>query len=1016
MAERLTIRTPVDDSDVGGEPGFRFGTGFGFYIEEASGTVRFWDGHDVWLPISRPTLFASFKGLLRFVPSGDPILRVPDGGTPPGREDLPFVAVGDALVLELWPPDFLRLKSVLPDTTHTPKHIVYQNVDRASAIDRAVALVDSDAHRDRYLKIFTREGESEPPDAAEFTRRVRTWAEDEWATGQGIGVFVDPGEAPVVIGDTAPVPSAAPPGLSEHARVDHGAPSGTADWARLTLKVLDNEGRPFSPAFLFYLLQQTEDEALDRKWERTTPFTDEATTATRALPVVQVATDTREDESEPLEDEPPPALPSVRLRSKRTDLPQWIAGLYDPFERPETGFWRMQSPLPDGEYDETYDAPQLYAQATTPRRQVVPGATTPGPYWTIVQPTWLPFHVPGVGHRRRFLLGVNMEVCRQKHFRDLAGNELMFDYYRGSRVAFDGQLQLKYVTSPTGTPSARRPWMSRGSTPTPEAQLREDFRAMREMGARAVRVWASEYMEGIRFQFTAPTDEATGRGSLLMNEREDADRGASPDLHSYVFPPTGRRSVPITIHACSAMEFSSMRSRWSSGSPTPVLEVQAESNPRFQELVRNARSLQTWAGEAGLRVLWCLFTHFGEARPEIGHENLIFYAHETRGLPSRTNASGQLDASAWRTFYHRLYTGPAAMMVGGRLSVDAWIYKSMIEPGSFRRSLVTNFVRPFVREMESLPVKPLGYEIMNESSVLWDSSPTLWTYRIQGNTLKHSKVELIEESGGSLNWGVTVNRSEVYDYTTDWKMSTDNIRAFIGECLDAVKNEVRTAERTVPAAERNQRVFLSGALGTEAQVRPSGPYTDVLPQELVLLRPPADHGMSRALDFSASAFSKYARPLSDAPRYTNLWHYYNGAHGVWSAAVLARKTVADPRGGTTLIGNLVHHGRLILVEGGDSNDGRYLGTRQQELIEQMIKTAVLQGLAGVFVWHYHNPLRLRNPISLNYPLTENPSPSANPEPGSFLLTGTNVKARLGVLSIQFWANRLGRLLVPRPTP
>ncbi len=1029
----LSLRPPFDPT----APGPIRGMGHGLNVEPGSGNVFFWSGDDWWMAVGSD-VFAPGRGLLHFVPSGQ-FLHGDGTETPP-----PFPAVGDSLVFEFWPTDYLDLVSLWPDRDYAPHRIVFQNVDRAATTDRVIDLVARSADSPHYQALFLEDGEeSIPPD--QLAVRVRRWIEAEWLHGRGVGVFVDPAEGPRAIGATALPPTAPPGGWPGHVRAEEPGPAGTTGLARLTLRVLSEHGRELSPCFAFRLLNGLPDASIEKHWSDADEWLGAMITAAEALPAVRCVIDDREVSGPPLtvSDDPPPALPDLRLEIRHEDSDYWVDGWFDPLDRPEQGYWRFQTMLPEGTYQDRFTAPQYVSALISPRTMPLANIRSDEFFREVRLHRWFGFPDAARGqHLHRFILGVNMETCRQKHFRDLSGSDLLYEYYASGTPDHEGgQLELKFLPS-SSAPDSRKPWILRSGN---NAELRRDMRAIREMGANTVRVWLSEYLEGIRFAFTTPSDAVTGRGSLLMNEREAADNGTSPDLHSFVFPvkdrPAGNYS---TMHACSAPEFVRMVRRWATTSSGPVLEVAPPSNALFQRTLDSARAVMAAARAENLKVFWTLLTHFGEAKPKIGKWNAIYHTHPRSGRakPPRLTG-GSIPISDWLAYYS---DPPDTSVAEGRLPVEAWIYRSLISTASFRQSYFDNFVRPFVRAMEQVPGEPvIGYEVINETDVLWDLNDHGWPQFMDGKDIdtgdSHHFREVVS-SGTDMVWRPVAWNSSApqYDLETGWRMTTADIRSFVAGCADAIRREI---------PRDRVRVITSGVLGQETRPVHGGESEDKVLDELVLLRPdppllstvPEPRRSQLAgppVNLSASGFTTYAFPRSmeghpnpvpgGDPPVEFMWRPFGPVagrsrpHGVHSLDELASEmgvmlfdTDGDGTRENNFFDGLLHNNRALIIEAGGPFWRNYNGSLQRETIGQILETCLDQGYAGVFIWHYHNPARGHNPVGFNLPLTENPDGTPSVEPNSFVLVPRSephkeIRGRHGVRAIQAFANRLGRLL------
>lgn len=994
----VTARLPFDET----ADAAILGADFGLNADPTTDSVWYSDGQDLWFPAAASTVYAAFRGQVRFIPNGHPDLEpppeTPPPPPPPDTEPPALLpALGDCLVLELWPQDYLKLRELLPDPLLVPKRIVYQNVDRTSALDRATALVER--HAEHYEKLFLEDGETELV-PAEIARRARIWLETEWVTGRGVGVYVDPREAPVAIAEAAPPPATAPAGLPTYARLDHGTPSGAAGFSRLTLKVLDENGRLLHPANFFYLLSELEDDALVKDWATDSLFIREQVAKVAELPAVRVVARLEDDESAPPDPDPPPALPMIRLRIRHTAAPVWISGLYDPFDRPEQGYWRFQSELPPGDYEDTYDAPPLYAQVTTPRGTTASDVHSREYFREVRHPHWLPFHDPDSGQmRRRFVLGVNMETCRRRHYHDLSATDLLYQYVP---VPGGDRLETTYAPTSSGIDVARTPWLSQ---PGNREALRHDLEAIRATGATAVRVWVFEYLEGIRFEFTNPSDPSTGRGSALANAREDADRRSHSKLRSYVFPAEGG-GAPITVHACRGTDFADMAAGWSAAGAR--LRVMPQSNPLFQELLENAAQLQAMAGAHGLRVLWTLMTHYGESKPPVNGEPLIYYTQDRpEPPPPRLDASGRVPVDEWVRFYMNLApieVDGAGRPREGRVAVEAWIYRMLLSVDTVRQSYIDNALIPFVQRMESVSGEPLGYEVCNEIDILWDSCTHGWSNRLAGIGIESNDVPKIVNRGGQLAfqdrpWSDPPEFTK--NFPTRWKLTHTQIRTFVDECAAAVRG-------AIPAGRH--RLILSGVLGS---------HHGSLPEELMLLRPAGTVVGDPPLRLSASAFTKYAYPASFQGRVMrrepveNVWKPWDGRHGLFSISDLhaAMGVYTDSSGVLHRHDQLLHGERCLMIEAGDSPRPPGHPARQSEAFRDLLRLGVAQGYAGIFAWHYHDPGRTRS-AGNNHPLTKG---VGFDRAGPSIDLHNGIEGRQAVREIQNLARTLGRLRLP-PAP
>jgi hypothetical protein len=592
----VRVRLPIED-----ERGFALGAGLGYHVDAStSDPPWYWDGQDIWLPPHNTTLYATFRGTLTFIPTGGTYFEWDASLTELYGAPLP--AIGDALVIQVWPEDFVKLQFLLPPGSPIPKYVVYQNVIRdAAALSAEALIVDHAEHREHYRKVFTAEGdEGELSDEA-FRERVRRWIQDEWLQHRGMGILVTTGDE---IGEAALVPVTPPPSLPADVRVQHGAPTGADEstWGRLTFKVIA-ESLVYDPAFFYHLVASVErpdwterpdaspdGERLLSQWRR----------LIQERRTIKVTHQLRASWSygDPPDPEMPAAQSSLVIRLKREGESRPTLALYDPIESAEA-LWRVQGPIQeDSTYEWTFDGRPLYAQNIPDYISWDP--RFPYPEVGVHTDRWFSFD-----GRHQFILGVNMTTCRTRSGHDLAANFFL--------------------------PSTWQVWIEEaGNAP----KLESDFQNIAAMGFSTVRIWAFEQMEGLDFGFEAQYEEVLRRVD------------ASPSDTSF---PLKRVEFRGDIYyACSDAEFRTLTRDWD-------LSV-VRRGTRIEQLIRNAARVQTAAQAHGLRVLWTLWAQYGERL--LGLQTTLWNDFiQVASAAAPAISQGRLPLQAW--LYRALMTYPA---------------------------------------------------------------------------------------------------------------------------------------------------------------------------------------------------------------------------------------------------------------------------------------------------------------------------------------------------------------------
>ena len=977
---RLPINIDNDEPII-----FKLGSTFGYNIGETSADdIWYWDGQDIWLPVSNRSIYAMFKGTLNFIKSGSTFPWVDE--VTYETDQYPFPAIGDSLVLHLWPQDYLSLKKIFPEGVLIPKFIVYQNVDRVDVSRQAFSLIAEHAdYREYYKSIFTTNDEDEITDI-EFRRRVDTWINDSWLEGEGIGIFVSAGD---LIGSAKNVPTAST-NINNEIRVEHFIPSGVdaATWKRLTVKVINEKGIFFNPSYLIYTTSNIEDERLAYSWNLMSDYVSECITEVQSLLKIQAKLQLQSDEefTQNPDLDPPPALPEVILTLKETHQIRKVPGIFDPFDDPDTGNWKIQSFLPAGSYQALHTGPGLFGQAimaqnigVVERAGRITFIDTDQFYKNIRLPHWLSFDVNtprGRQRRKRFILGINMETCRRKHFHDLSGNDFLYQY----RQRAGSQFEEVYLTYPH-----TEAWLNHN-----EDKLRKDFENIQSMGVNSVRIWVFEYFEGLRFTFTEVGTAETGTGSALLEERMRADRGNNLHLHTRLFPDSSNREVPLsaeTIHVCNQREFGDIVRGWERrGLEFGILPP---SNPLFRTLIDNARIIQNIARNNNIKILWTPWTHYGETKPRIGKSDLIYFSDDKVELaPKRkVDREGNLNVQEWANYYNeqRKFNPPSTM---GRLPIEAWIYKNLVSDRTTRNSYIQNALVPFIEEMErSSRGTTLGYDIMNEPDVVWDNSVHEWTTHIKGESIPSHA--LMTESEKKLVWvtnrptgpGFSIHRGRVYDENdpaqlpTGWKMTRNEIRIFLSECQEQINQILENVY-----GRNNDKLILTGVLGT---------YDEVTFNEMELVK--RNFTGSPNLNLSASAMTRYSIANRWSMNFlegnTNQDGHRIGVHSVNTTPWLQSQNNA-----------------CLFLEAGDSARSRNR-TAQLDAVEELLHSALMNGYAGVFVWNYGNPDREsygdQNALSEHFGSTE----------GFEFRPGSRERARPAVQSIKDFQRKFRRLIL-----
>ena len=731
--DSLAIFAPIADT-------FEFGATFG-YQQDQTGAVRYWDGQDIWLPPGSSDVRALGKGLVKFYRSG---AMIPSIDEEEGAES-GSIAIGDTLVLQIWPQLVSRLSALLPQGTPIPARVLYQNVDYAGAVSRAKEVIRDPRYVERYRRLFTTDEDPDTIGLSELYRRMDSWIDSDWANGRGIGIFLNPptqgssilgyASSPLTVGE---IPESVPGYMAQPIRPDAAA----NDWKVVTLKMQTGAGEPFNPAlFLHRLGQDGLPDSLIRP-DVTSRFMIRCREESQTLPKLRVLSRMSDD---PVSgEEMPPALPSahIDIQIVGANMPRAIPTSLDTSSPDRV--WLIHSRLPPGDYQWTQTISQLYAQRIAEPAEVdftveyvVP---TVDPVATIrLEVThWIAFRLPDGRTQRRFVLGVNMETIRRKHDSDLAPNEVLGRPH-------------SYLDSPT--------------TGANRSLLQQDLDNISSLGVSAIRVWVFEGLEGLRFHFT--TTSPAGGQSILDDIKQHSDvRTNGVYLTDFsrierpaaipVVPPLDSSTLNQWIFASSREEYErSLRpllmprdsTAWVS-QPDPML------NPTFQALLDNAAFLQEEAGRRGLRVLWTIWVHYGE-QPQMY-------------LTTRAGEAGQrVEDHAWERFIRQ----SSLDATSGRLPVEAWIYRELMVNDQCRRSFIENAVKPFVRRMEQSPGEPLGYEVMNEPEIVWQGM-AVW----DGNPIQLAGTRL----------------------ETHWLLSTAEVETFLRECAAGISDTLRSLGKDRP--------------------------------------------------------------------------------------------------------------------------------------------------------------------------------------------------------------------------
>jgi hypothetical protein len=389
----VEVFTPIETE---AEEHFVYGWEFGYHQGEADGnspTIQYWDGQDIWLHPDHTRLFAVFKGTLHFVTSWHPIHSSTLASEGEDREEMSveeYPAVGDTLVLKVWPQDFIKLGVLLPEGAPIPKEIIYQNVDRDSVKERVRLLI-------RGTPGYAEDKLTD----ADLEELLKTWLE-----GQGSGILVNAGAE---IGKAALVSDIPPrPNNITDVEIEHSAPEGidAGTWARLTLKMIEDNHFYFSVCFLYYQVENPKDEAWVRPRRENDLFVSRCCNQIEELPVVRITSQVREgwQSGDEPDENMPPALLDVKLVLRHVDLAQSVLALADPVM---DDLWRVQGRLYEGEHQWRFLGPQLYAEclpslAFSQPRHLQP-QTPPQPTLSLgVNPDkWLTFDLPDGRRERR---------------------------------------------------------------------------------------------------------------------------------------------------------------------------------------------------------------------------------------------------------------------------------------------------------------------------------------------------------------------------------------------------------------------------------------------------------------------------------------------------------------------------------------------------------------------------------------------------------------------------------------
>lgn len=922
---QVNIHTSPFESEVN----FIKGAVFGYNIGDVDTERTFyWDGNDYWID-SQHKLKAIFKGTLKFYPKG---VNIHPNFDSKDYYPTPINLQEDSLVLDIWPRDYLKLNEILPEGSPIPKSIVFQNVDKSHCIIAAKNIIDG--NKDYYRHIFKEENENVLPNDETLSIRINTWLNNSWAIGEGNGVLVDYGNE---IGQL----SSGRPTYTQNHTNNTIVPEGANDKSCLTLKVATIEGIYFNPSFLIYLLTQLENDQFNII--ENNGFTRNAITEVLALPKIRVFYHTKADIAVPenVPDDAVSAYPDKEVWIQNDTIQSKIPALYDHFAlESKTGYWRMQGFPPPGNFmincsasflfrrpnEEFLEYSGLHVRIVRNESVVSLQIQEPDPWGFInVSNRWLQF-----GDEHKFVLGVNMESLRQQHYHDLSGNTLFV-----SKNPTSGQYSI--------TPGYETGWID---SEVNRQKLREDFRTLKILGVSCVRIWVFEYLEGIDFNFN----------DYLNAERKKSDDNQSAYLRTRVFPRLDKDGNPITppkiVHACDKIQFEdllvSFKNRLTQeGKDNGRLKTSFYSTNGIRQSIESAKFILDQAEANGLKILWTLFTHFGEGfsislGQLVKYSTFIYYSRDVNSqLPNdATDCVPSLmgDHRDWHRLWDDFYKNNTFRndnYYGGRLPIEAWLYRAVLVDEDLRSSLMTNVVDPFVQEcVQYKPNNIFGFELMNESDIIWDETKQSWQTGIKGGVLNY---KTIEKPGNFLEYGNSNRDDNLIDILTNWKLSETEIRHFLSECVNTIRRHWSGCVTSSVMGQNDHMVFKS----------------------LELLRPESDNLI---LDFSS--ISRYALAL-------NWESYFDGQIDLDNDHTFYPHRVTDFERNRRVINSFtrIHNSKIMFSEAGDMQLPPGRPFEQRDAVSKALKAAIRLGYAGIFMWHYNDPDRSsesdeNNPLTL----------------------------------------------------
>lgn len=916
---------------------FLKGAVFGYNVSsEVAENHFYWEGNDLWIP-QETDLNAIFKGTLKYYPNGSNLH--------PDFEDqdyypTPTNVIGDALVLTIWPQDYLKLNEILPEGSPVPKTVVYQNVDRTACLEASLSLIM--ANKVYYKQIFKRESENEISDEV-LEDRVQLWLNNAWILGEGNGILVSSGAIIGKVATTSPPSS----GGTDNNNI---VPDGSGEMRRFTVKYSNDKNYYCNPSFLFYLLSNYTNNQLVCNWTAGDAFIENCNVEIQALPKIRIFyhTNAEQDTPDGIPENAVFAYPDTEVWLSNESISSKIPGFFDFHASESESYWRIQGWPPVG----------IYQIQTVPTFQVGPLTSPPYTYHTLTitigsdgrfnaQPTdptgfvdirerWLRF-----GSEHKYVLGVNMETLRRQHFHDLSGNALLV------RKNSTGAYERIYTFS--------NAWLTTNAT-----LLEEDFNALQGLGVTSVRIWAFELLEGIEFNFLP----------LLDAHRSVVDGGSIDNLTSRIFP-DGR-----VIHACTQTEFLNLLNRWRGALTTLSANFISSAG---RTIINNALRVMEIAERKNIKIFWTLFTHYGEALnigAELTYPTLIYYCHD------RMDSSGTIiqppSITASNLDWLIYYSNDLDFLTEARLPIEAWIYKFMITDSEIRRSVMDQIVIPFIRDIITPHSQNImGFEIMNESDIIWEDTSQSWAHRIKGGLIERNIIEL--DASNRLRYQVsgrnqrTTTTIELQNILTNWKLSRSEIRTFIIDCQQAIR-----------------AAGWSGCI-TSSVMGQNDHYTF---NELDLLKPQSD-----SLNLTCSAISRYSE--------TSKWMGYFNIHpnpSEWRSYRPHRVSKLDTPSRHT---PLIHNHKLLFSEAGDYQYIHNI-SNQQMAVREALKAGIRLGYAGMFIWHYNNPARSTED-SENNPLT---AFSGDSSPGIFFPPGSSIRMRPAAREIMDFIHAFRPILYP----